>query len=698
MFLTNFKTKKLTKSNIYTKLQSNWEQNSKGYLNSYANKESDFVLHLLPEVAVHLPSSQVLETLAKRIGISQMQTALSPAGQIPSPIQQYTTTNWVKRVNMVGVNVRTIHSFWNVVKYALTLPASQSSIHLLPMWEPGVVSSLYGMASWNINPEFYSTELAHLVPQLNTVEKQLKAVVNLLHAMGKTVGMDVIPHTDRYSEMALAQPHFFEWLQRKEGRILDHRTNLHEVVQGAIMRWLVRNGSAQPAVSYPQEIVDFFGNSFPEEQRLQVLFGSHNAYQLRQDRRASLVDWLYNLGYEPVPATMGPPYRGLEVDPSPEARTIDFAGREWRDYRITQPQKMSRVFGPLARFKFYERKDDNQNWEIDFDRPRTAVWNYYCEHYASIQSAYNLDFMRGDMSHVQMRPEGVPLEIDEYYDPLGAVKKHIQQRVPYFAYFAESFLAPPGVMAYGDEVAHLSASHADTTLGDLQSMVVDSEVFLEQFAHYRAIHQSGKVIPNFTIMTGDKDDPRFDKFYLYGNEARLFMGLLLTDWPSYQGLGFEQRDPHPEPAPNEHYTKLYVFHLDEGPKATQGPYQWGKNGALFQRLHSIRQLADEVLPSIQNQATRWLLTPDQQTTPPVFAWTQADEPQYLFVVNLSGSYTTKNVTIPFDGKITASLLFSSLTLKEGSITPELKHQVEETNKGLVLSEIQAGECLCYMIN
>jgi hypothetical protein len=85
---------------------------------------------------------------------------------------------------MVGINVRTIQSFWNVVKY-FTLPASQSSIHLLPIWECGVVASLYGMAGWNINPEFYDAELASYYPHLDTVEKQLKVVVNILHALGK---------------------------------------------------------------------------------------------------------------------------------------------------------------------------------------------------------------------------------------------------------------------------------------------------------------------------------------------------------------------------------------------------------------------------------------------------------------------------------------------------------------------------------
>jgi hypothetical protein len=325
--------------------------------------------------------------------------------------------------------------------------------------------------------------------------------------------------------------------------------------------------------------------------------------------------------------------------------------------------------------------------------------------------------MRGDMSHVQMRPEGVPEQADPYYDPLGAVKLHIQQRVPYFAYFAESFLAPPGVMAYGDEVEHLAASQADTTLGDLQSMVVDSEVFLSNFQKYRNIHQAGIVIPNLTILTGDKDDPRFDEFYLYGNEARLFMGLFLADWPSYQGLGFEQRDPHPKPAPNEHYTKLYVFHLEEGPKATHGPYQWGKNGMLFQRLLQIRQLADELLPKIAHTSTKWLLTPDVDAAIPVAAWTQADDPHYLFVVNLSGSKTAEELTIPLPARKQIQLVFSSLeeTVIEESLNKSSlfepdsyrvrgsdNYRIQKSGRLQTLEDgcvigLEAGECRCYKI-
>ncbi|MEZ4987653.1 MAG: hypothetical protein R2795_21930 [Saprospiraceae bacterium] len=264
-------------------LLQNWESRQQEWLDAYANRTTDFVHGLLPEKAVTLSGHLVLETLAKRLGVATMQVALMPGGRVASPVAHHQDTHWLKRENMVGINVRTIQSFWNVVKYALTLPRSQGSIHLLPMWEPGVVSSLYGMASWQINPAFFSAELAHLVPSLNTVEKQLKAVVNLLHAMGKTVGMDVIPHTDRYSEMALAQPQYFEWLQRKGDQIIDHRAHLHEAVQGAIMSWLVRNGAAIPGLTFPHETAMFFGQEFPEAERLKVLFGLPAQYRERTD-------------------------------------------------------------------------------------------------------------------------------------------------------------------------------------------------------------------------------------------------------------------------------------------------------------------------------------------------------------------------------------------------------------------------------
>ncbi len=575
----------------YSDYQAWWNQHGRAHLADYAAGRTGFVHGLAPQRALQLPQTEVLQLLYQRLGPAVMQQIMGGREHPPSPVADEPNGDWLRRANVVGVNVRTIGSFWKLIHYALTLPAHIDGVHLLPIWEPGVVASLYGMSSWRINPEFFDRELAARLPGAGTVERQLEIVVDLLHALGKTVGMDVIPHTDRYSEMVIEHPAYFEWLRRDGLAITDHRSDLHEEARAVI--------------------------------------GENDTDRL------TLIQRLYDAGLEPAPATMAPPYRGLEVDPDPAAMTVDDAGRVWRDYRITEPTEMSRAFGPLTRYKFWGRKDDNRDWAIDFDRPRTDVWTYFTEQYAAVRQAYGFDFMRGDMSHVQMRPDGVPTQIDDYYDPLRAVKKHVQKSFPAFAYFAESFLAEPGVMAYGDEVEHLVASEAEVTLGNLQSLVPGSPEFMHEFGRYLEIAADTAVTPAFTVITGDKDDPRFDHFHHHGEIARFFTGLFLPNLPLYYSLGFEQRDRHYEPWANEFYTKLYVFHEQEGPKATAGPWRWGGNLALFRELDDLNVMAATLFPKLGADAGAIFV--EQET---VVYWTvpaRNGEATYLFIVNFAAA-------------------------------------------------------------
>ena len=665
----------------------------------YLIGNQSFISELMPSDALKIPSQQVIYILGKKLG-NQFYDAFNPEKTIDSPLKKIVTASeawqedgqWLKKVNMIGVNVRTIQSFWNVVKYSFTLSEAQSSVHLLPIWEPGVVASLYGMSSWNINPEFFSSELHHLMPHLDTVEKQLKVVINILHGLGKSVGMDVIPHTDRYSEQVLANPQNFEWLQRIDFEIVKHDNNLHATIQELIFNF-IKN-------TYPSVLPDsatYFFENMPESDRLKIMFGEPSDYEGRLKRRAVIIQFLYDNHYEPVPATMGPPYRGLKVDKNSEP-AIDQEGRIWRDYLITKPEKFSRVFGPLTRYKLFENKNNNADWAIDFDKPIHSVFQYAAQHYADVQATYNIDFMRGDMAHVQMRPEGVPLSIDEYYDVLKYIKLYISKNLPYFGSFAETFLAPAGEMAYGDEVEHLEASDADSTLGDLQSMVVGSPRFLEEFKRYLDILYTRKVAPSFTIMTADKDDPRFDEFYLKGNEARFFISLFLTDMPSYMGLGFEQRDAHPTPAPNEHYTKLYVFRIDEGEKATHGNYVWGQNTALFSTLNKIKKYAESILKNIQNADCQWIALPDLDNK--VIAWTQKDTPQYLFIVNLDIDNDLENIKI----KSICDEDFWSQYFKTNSLEFQFStHRILDNSLiinelEIKIAEIKAGEGRVYKLN
>jgi hypothetical protein len=610
---------------------------------SFADPFFDY-LSLMPGDAVRVSIPDVLQTLESRFG-SALYVALDKNKTVKSPLEGlHSDTNWIKTTNTIGINVRTLQTFWNIVPYSMTLPAAQQAIHILPVWEPGVVASLYGPSSWNINPEFFSTELAGFFPELDTVEAQLKVVVNLLHLTGRVVGMDVVPHTDRFSEMVLANPYFFEWLQRDDLRIVRHDSGLSDTVAALLFDFIRRRGSALPALILPETVRAFF-YELPETERLLHLFGERYDYWGRLALRKEMVELLYNQGFETVPATMGPPYRGIEVDPRPDASVTDEEGRIWRDYRITRPERFSRVFGPLARYKLYESRDDNRDWELDFERPNHAAWEYVCESYRRIQSEFNFDFMRGDMSHVQMRPGGVPAQRDLYYDLLGAVKQYILPEKPWFGYFAESFLAPPGEMAYGDELEHLEASFADSTLGDLQSEPVETDKFMRDFAQYRYWLEMRQCAPNFTIMTADKDDPRFDSFYLTGNEIRYFTALFLADMPSYMALGFECRDPHPQPAPNEHYTKLYVFREKEGPKSVKGPFRWGQNRRLYAKLIRQKLLAAEIWPGIRDRKVAWLLPPDPSGARKVIAWTPTGQPSWIFAANFDTRAAAENILL-----------------------------------------------------
>ena len=648
----------------YNLQQDFWKKNAQNIILNYTNQKHSFLVGCQPQLALKMPAVQIIYILSKRFGEEKVRFCLNFENSFPSTIQHQEDTNWLKKVNMVGVNIRTIGSFWNLVKYATTLPSHVSAIHLLPIWECGVVASLYGIASWRINAEFFDGELATQYPHLNTAEKQLKIVVNLLHLMGKSVGFDVVPHTDRYSEISLSNPFYFEWLQRKDFKIVDHSDQLVNKVAQRIIDYVVINGS-NSGDYYPRTVEDFFNNQItPEPVRHRILFGDTENAEIRNSNRNKLINFLFLKGYEPVPATMAPPYRGLMVDPAETAKTIDADGRVWRDYLIEKPQEMSRVFGPLARYKLYESKNDNLNWEIDFKKPRKQIFEYVAEKYKLIAEKFNFDFMRGDMSHVQMNPHVIEEDLDVYYDIHKYVKHEIQKGKPYFGYFAESFLVDDNLMAFGNEAQHLNFSDTDTTLGNLQSFSLTDADFYIEFSKYYFLAKQNNFVANFTIFTADKDDPRFDIFYLQGNDCRYFLATFFKFFPSYSSLGFEIRDLHPTPAPNEHYTKLYVFQVPEGPKSTNGPYVWGANGTIFEEISQINLLAESIL--IENEMIDFQLISKMENfvIDRYLVWKLlVGNKNFLFVTALA--LLEKNVVIDFSGYENLTLCFGkNMTLLE----------------------------------
>lgn len=684
---------------------------------AFVSGVSSFAVGLRPSDAVGLTWADTLDLIRRRFGTA-VDLALSEAATDPdvvpgelddairSPRSSAPDSSWLRRTNMAGINVRTVGDYGGVVKYALTLPSFVDSVHLLPIWEPGAVGSLYGIASWNLNTEFVSPEMSEISPHLDSPARQLRAVSNLLHVMGKSIGMDVIPHTDRFSEPTLANPDLFEWMRIERREIIDVGDAVTEAALDVVREWYATMGPADygsDAMAHDAAIDPGGLFEIDEARRLEAMFGAPVDRQGRIERRVSLLRHLKSAGLEPVPATMGVPFRGIQIDPDPGHVVTDDGGLEWPDFLMLEPEHMSRVFSPLTRFHLFEAAGDS-TWALDFDRPRRHVWDYVCGHYADAQRIGAFDFMRGDMAHVQMRPTGVPDVVGEHYDILGAVKRHIatQCDTPWFGYFAESFLPARDVFQFGEELDHLEASGADTTLGDLQSTPVGSREHLRVFRRYLDDLHTRRTAPSYTVMTADKDDPRFDGFYLDGNEARMFTALFLPDMPSYTGLGFELRDRRTEPVENEHYTKLFVFEESGDSniypsKARFGDaYVWGSNRVLFERLTAIRSFAEGILPLVADRTTRWLIPPDATGLRGTSAWaldapTAADE-SFVFVVNYDLERSSGYFGLP--------------ALEAGArLVPEFSTQVEPIDLAPVvhngffhrIEDLEPGEARVYRL-
>jgi hypothetical protein len=674
-------------------------------LERYRSGESSFVHGLRPAEALAMRPGEVLELLAARLG-NAVEEALVAAGTwhpdrtgvdtcVEPGRRSAPDAGWLRRANVVGINLRTVGGAWGVIPYSLTLPAVQGAIHLLPFLEPGVVGSLYAPATWEVDRALFDPILARLRPTLDTVEKQLHAVINLLHAMGRRVGLDVIPHCDRFAEIVLAQPDLFEWVLRADHEILRRDVSVGGQAEQLIYAWVAREGAADGS-PVPGDRDDLF-RVLDERARLGMLFGAPDNPAGRRARRTSLVRELHANGLETLPATMGPPYRGLELDPSPAAVSVDAMGLAWREYRFSRPQPMSRVFGPLTRYALYEPAQDG-TWELDFGRPREHVWRYVTAHYANLRDRFGFDFMRGDMAHVQMRPSGIPTELDDHYDILGAVRDEIRDAggVRSFGFLAESFLAPPGTMAYGDEMDHLEAAGADTALGDLQSTPVGSREFSARFSRYLDYQATRACTPSLTIMTADKDDPRFDSAYATGSVARLFIALLVPDLPSYMALGFELRDVRDRPGPSEHYSKHYVFQVPTGIAATGGPYVFGSNVTLFATVERIRRLAEALRDDLESATTVWARPPDGTGQDRTLAWVidAGRTRRHLCIVNLDGIGPTAAFGVPCHPLTDPPqrwLPVFSTAEPRGRVSPPLRSNRHQW----IVDPLEPGECRVY---
>lgn len=651
-----------------------------------------------PATAMKLSYNGTIGILNDLLGEEKVQEVIdaTKSGKvIKSNIVNQKTSHWLQTGKMIGMVPRVAESYLGMVKYAMTFP--EDTIHLLPTFISGNKDTEcgYSIKTWKMDPELMDPELTKR--GFDTPEKQLLFAINMMHALGKKVGFDAIPHTNRFSEMTLASPEYFEWI--KVDRKTDTQEypylnkddskptrNLANEVKDLIKEFLIKEGKTK------EEVDKLYSGDLTENERIDIIFGQNENEATKEATREKLMKFLIEKGYDTISVANDPPYRPVQYD------GMQQEGRyNWSKYKV--PNKEGRkiqIFSDITPYSLYETNNDGT---INIEKPKKEVWDYFSQNLADLQKQYGFDFMRVDMAHIQLDYSGY-LEKGENYkgqEFWAYVKDYIQEKnnMPSFASFGEEFLAPrPGFPSNPQLNPMVTAERKkfDTVLGNAQ-YENNLDKFWDKIKGYNMLGKNFK--PSVTISAADTDSK--SKVHLYNNPIALQIkefAALFLNMPSYMAMGFETREIEPENK-NE-FTKPFIKKSDKS-------YEWGENYYFYGPLSKMRKAYDQLKGVIQNQAHWWLNADNNK----IKSWmyldkTNENKPSYLFVVN-SNPDLNATETASIENPLNA---LNDKTAKSISLVPvmstnqkpnKLESQIVYKGNNIKVTNMAPGEGRIYKV-
>ncbi len=574
-----------------------------------------------PKKVINYSFKTTLKVLKSLIGAETLEKAFNIEQKFPSPVEFHTNSEWLKKSKIIGVNPRIIGTYFNIVKYAMTFP--EDAIHIMPVWEKGCDGGIYARVNWQLSDEWLDKELVGY--GFDTPEKQLKLVVNLLHSLGKKVGFDCVPHTDKFSEEVFLVPECFEWIRLNESKTEQIKYNDSEEVypqlKYAILNFLKEFGCADGSEYNLEE--DFYWLTFA--QRKQILFGY--SLEQRTSRRVDLMNYVRRQGFETIPVTEHIPCRPIVFD---GIKTNDFG--DYADFKIENKGQAAKIFNAITPYRWY--KIDNNGYP-DISKPIQRTFEYFFEQVETFQNEFNFDFLRADMAHNQIAHSHSSQEKDVKFDRemWKLLKEKLQQKTPYFATFAESFLGNYYIDGYSDMIN----KKFDAILGISNFRYLDSD-FIELLKHYQKCSECFSFAPSIVSITNDSDQKHNNKYHQSPlvNEIRYFIQMFMT-LSGYTGMGFECRNLVSEK--ESEYSGIYTNYQAE-------KYTWGTNNNLFKVISKIRKIYSQIdisklktciLPTTAENVLMWILC-DVKT----------NKPKYLCLVNIDASCDKKDIDYDID--------------------------------------------------
>lgn len=612
-------------------------------------KGTDFVKYIAktPDECLKLSFRHSLELIKNIIGTEQLEAAKK--FQIPSPFQNEKNTDWAQAVKIIGINPRITKTYWGIVKYAMTFP--ENGIHLMPLFETGD-GSLYVQNSWELNDEFLDKDLADY--GFKTAKEQLKFVINILHALGKAVGFDALPHVDNFSEIVILNPSCFEWIKltpdKKSQDFTAETENLGKEIETLLINKL----------NLSQE---FF--SLPEAERKNILFPDKNT---NFNKRMQIRKIIRDAGYEPIPVVEHSPSRPIVFDRTEYSEN----GDSWAVFRVEGKSEFAKIIGSNTPYKFYKSKD-GYPLKNTFDK---KALDYFTNKIYEFQQEYNFDFLRADMAHNQIshsHNEQKDLKCPEMW---AAVKDKIHTAKPYFATFAESFWGNYYVSGLQD----MLNKKFDIVLGENNFIYMNEDFVSNVNKFLTDYREKYKIFPCMTIFTNDGDLPVHDNLYKSeeANECRYFVSMFLN-LPSYMGMGFETRNL--EEKEEYEYSNPYV-------KKQKDDFLFGKNQEMFETISNMRTLYSNIKEIIETKQLTLLQAEDKKSL--CWYYEIENEQKLLFAVNLNPE---KNyVETDIKNIKTAELIYTN------SRYTEIYDEIQDNTDNFKINNIYIGECAVYNIN
>ena len=595
---------------------------------------------LKPTDCLKLSFEQSVELIKNLIGNNRFE--LAKKFQIKSPLIKEKNTQWLKETKIIGINPRITKTYWGIVKYAMTFP--EQGIHIMPLFESGD-GSIYVQNSWKLNPDFYDNDLEKL--GFTTCKEQLLFVINILHAMGKYVGFDALPHVDNFSEIAILNPRCFEWAKLNENKTSEDFSADRNITYKEVENILIQKYNLSK---------DFFEQD--EGKRQEALFPENIN---RFDKRMEIRKLLRDNGFEPVPVVEHSPMRPIIFE------KIEYSNDEnWAVFKIPDKSSFAKVLGSITPYAWY---DIDENGFIKKNSRKKEVWDYFCNHIFEFQKFFDFDFLRADMAHNQIshsHNEKKDLKTEEFW---AVLKDKINAEKPYFASFGEGFFSTYYINAHND----MTNKKFDSVLGNLNFQYLN-ENYTEQIYKMFQEYKQNSYTPCNTIYTNDGDLPKHQSLYQSqdANILRFFTAIFMKN-TSYMGMGFECRNLFPEK--NSEFSNYYV-------KQQSIDFQFGQNDELYKNILQIRKLYENYQETILSSDMKTYITNSNK----VFAWSYSHKKKnLLFIVNLD--IDIENIKINNLELLNPVIKYTNSQISEINI--------ESDSDKISFSGIQIGECAVY---